>query len=674
MMKFFRKHMRELLAVFMALLLVVWLGGTALQNVLRKRYSMASEQRGVAFGQPVLFRDMEPAFQDANILSRMGIRWQMPWIDTVRMMGIRNPRVLETFVLAIRAEPLDEVEWYMLDAAARHAGIYVPPEAVERFKRMYGIQGVVLDRIREGSQLSLSRIDQAIRSYVRVLEAVELDNRGIKPTEADIQDFIRKTQEKVRAAFVVLDSAALEDATSQPSESELKAQFEKGKDRDRVPGDVLGFGYREPEKAQVEYIRINVDALARLQKVTDEEAYGYWLEHKDEFLRPAPATSPTAAQTRPAEREPYETFSEARAAVVDKLSRDKAKAEALRLARELIARLDRPWRQIPATGPGSESPFPSGADSPDVYPQVIASLEARYPGVFEYGRTLLTDAAGLSANPKVGRVRAQTGRGWPIPLAQVAFMIEGREESPEKRPETARLFRKLYRTCSEPLVDDQNNAYVIRTVALRPKQPPKSWEQVRDKLVEDIRRSKAYQRAGELARRLAERAEQVGLKAALEADGDLKKRLGQNAYSEPKPFARQRLSIFGGPPSLMPNWIPMLGMDEALIDRCFAVAAGTATQPAGVFVHEQPRYGRWIVAQVLGLVPVTQEQFDRQRQVAYSYTSTDLGVRFLRTWFDSQQIRERIGWQDVLPEKARKNEQDTQPAAGAVPGDKGESA
>ena len=63
MMKFFRKHMKELLAVFMALLLVVWLGGSALTDALRGNYDPGDMKKGVIYGQPVVLNDMRPVVQ-----------------------------------------------------------------------------------------------------------------------------------------------------------------------------------------------------------------------------------------------------------------------------------------------------------------------------------------------------------------------------------------------------------------------------------------------------------------------------------------------------------------------------------------------------------------------------------------------------------------------------------
>jgi len=659
MMKFFRKYMKHLLAVFMALLLVVWLGGQALRSVFQNRHMMAGQQRGVAFGQPVRFGDLESADTDTQLLSMMGIAWQMPWLDTIRMMGLQDPQVLQTFVLAIRAEPLDELEWYMLDAAARHAGIYVPDEAVERFKRMYAIPAERLQSIRHRAQVSLDRIDAALRGYIRVLEAVDLDNRGVKPSWADIEDVIRRTQEKVRVAAVVLDSSRLLNAAYIPTDEELQAQFERGRDRRSNPGNVMEPGYLEPEKAQVEFIAINADALSDQQRITEKEAYEYWEQHKDEFVRPQPATEPEGPVTQPAEAEPYGTFTEAKQAVLDKLRGDKARVEALRLARDLIGRLNRPWREMSAVvseeaaSPEQEVALPAGVDSPELYPQLIEAIEQRYPGVLSYGRTQLADTRELSTHPQIGQATWPLPGRWPVPLAEAAMIVEGLEAAEnEENPAVAHLKRHLYETCSQPFADDEGNVYVFRTVAVRQQEPPDSWEEIRDQLADDVRRRRAFDRAGELADTLADAARQADLKTAFEANSELKQELGEEAYNEPEPFARERLSMYGGPPALMPNWVPVLGMDKLLFERCFEAADDDTPSSERIFAHAQGERGRWLVVQVRDLLPVTAEEFDQQRALAFHYTSTVLAVEFLSNWFDSEQIRTRIGWQDFKPEQA----------------------
>src|SRR5687768_13873021 len=135
MMKFFRRYTKELLAVFMALLLLVWLGGDALSSMMSDRGSSANDVRGEAYGQAVQIRHMQPAYDEAGILDMLvGPMWRQPWLFLLRDLGLNNQSLYQT-AMQIRTSKLSNDEWYMLDAEARKSHIHVPPEAVERLKK-----------------------------------------------------------------------------------------------------------------------------------------------------------------------------------------------------------------------------------------------------------------------------------------------------------------------------------------------------------------------------------------------------------------------------------------------------------------------------------------------------------------------------------------------------------
>ena len=301
MMKFFRKYTKHLLAIFMALLLIVWLAGDALRSLLREQGHGEEEVRGEAFGESVQLKDMLPAFAEANILDMLYPAWREPWRG-----------------LAVREEPLTPEEWYMLDAAARKSGVFVAQEAVNRLKARIPAQ--VLAAIRERSKLSMDDIDRALQSFLRVQEMFHQAAGALRPSEPDLQDYVRQVAEKVRVKLVTFEGAKFAEESYQPTDEEINAHFEKYKDQDPARGSVKEFGYRLPEAAQIEYIQVSVAELAKTQKVSDDEAYRYWNfpAHRTEFLKPStrPATSTApATQPKPEPPKPYETFTEAKAKV-----------------------------------------------------------------------------------------------------------------------------------------------------------------------------------------------------------------------------------------------------------------------------------------------------------------------------------------------------------------------
>lgn len=642
MMKFFRKYTKQLLAVFMVLLLIVWLGGSALQHVFDRSQEHLKMPRAKVFGKTVLVRDMQTAFRETEVLKAMNIQWEWMWANAVARLGARNMNDLRRLVGAVRTSPLTLEEWYMLDVAARRSGIQVSEEQLERFKAASGLTGEALASIRDRSNFSLDTLDEALRSYVRVNEMVESAIEAIKPSEADIQDAIRDSQEKVTVAVVTLDATKFEDSTWQATEEELQKQFDEGKDKDPSPSSMgeRVFGYREPEKAQIEYIRVDVNALARRQKISDEAAWEYWDAHKDEFLRPVsrPASAPASSQPEP---KPYDTFTEAKPKVIEQMAERAAQAEAQRLANEMISTLAKPWVGAPTTQPDNYAIPPAGQESDQVYPNLIASLEPRYPGVFKYGRTLLQDQKELAANNPDIRSAYFRGSGQYgfVSVAQAAFMVAGLEAKKDAIPDQTRLFRNVYQTCAEPFVDmgAKGSIVIFRTVATRAKQPAQSMDSVRDKLIADLRKIRAGKEAERLAKELAEKAGAIGLKAAFENDAQLIAKLGKDAYKDNVTFSRST------------RYVPEFHGDSELIKRCFAVATAPATsQPARIITQPLRYPSGWAVVEWHKLLPVTTQEYDEERAEAIVRVIGSRQLAFMRDWFDPAQIRARVGWEDLV--------------------------
>jgi len=663
MMKFFRKYMKQLLAVFMALLLVVWLGGSALQNILRRQTTNRNEQVGIAFGEPVSLGEMQAVFGEANMLEAMGIQWDLAWFYVLDRWNLGDARMRQQYAFQIRQEKLGSNEWYMLDAAARKAGITVPAEAVQQFKQKSRIDGRVQVAVRDRMNIPLERLDRAIQSFVRVLDAADLACAGIKPSEADIQEFVRQTQEKVLVSAVVLESESFADESYEPIEQEMQELFEQGKDRDPNPESITEPGYRLAEHVQTEYIRISAEELARRYQVSDEEGYEYWTAHKNEFLKPSTqpaATAPAETQPESEESHPYETFTEAKTSVIARMKETKGKQEAVRLARELIARLWRPWAEAPTTQPGNYRVPPESEIAADLYPNLIAAVETRYPGALKYARTGLLSVEQVGQDLDIGLAQAYGGTDSPITFKQAAFLVAGLQANREDSPDAARLFRSLYETCSEPLVDGAGNAYVFRTMAVQPKQAPASWEDVREQLVADIRKLRGYEEAHRQAKMLAEQAAKVGLEAALKEKPDLNAKLGDKALKTPGPFARKRALAWGGQTFMFPSSVPGIGGGEDLIDMCFSLGEEQTTTPEKVKVHEPEDGRRWVVVQWHETLPVTEAEYDAQRPNAIQHLLTEGRMDFLKNWFDSDQIRARIGWEDVKPQRQTEVPEETQ--------------
>ena len=92
MMKFFRKYNRHLLAVFMALLLVVWLGGSALTSWLAP--NQAAQIMGTAFGSEISAGQVQAFANETVLMDLLGLAfWRNPGQNFAALLEHRVVRL-----------------------------------------------------------------------------------------------------------------------------------------------------------------------------------------------------------------------------------------------------------------------------------------------------------------------------------------------------------------------------------------------------------------------------------------------------------------------------------------------------------------------------------------------------------------------------------------------------
>lgn len=630
MMKFFRKNMKYLLAVFMALLLVVWLLEDTVQSWAQAGAGPEVEW-GEVYGRTIPVEDIFSVRQDTEILGALG----MPWSNFFMFMAGQ-----------VR-EPLSLQEWYMLETEARRRDIHIPQAEITQLRE--SLPGEAIDGLRKRYKVSNADIDHALAAFARVQYAFIADlEAALKISEADIQEYVRQTTEKAQVKMVVLDGAQFVDAAYEPTEEEYRQQFEKYKDKDEGRGEDR-FGYRKPEQVQIEYIQVKVAELAKHQDFDDEEAFRYWKENKQKFTRP-PATQPSTA---PAVE--YDNYTEARPAVRKELAMIKARREALRIGTEIARALNSSWATQPATQPGYKEP-PADALDLQRYPKIVDAFRAKARDALAYQRSQMVDRNGLRALGPVANAAALQGTPEMITVSQAAFLVQGLEASPTDPAyeRQARWFHNLYETLSEPFVDHEGNAYVFRTLAAQPKRPPASLEEVKDKVRADLRARRGAEEAKKQAEQLLELAKQVGIEEAMKQVPAIAQKLGPKPVATPKPFARLD-SRYGRP---MPTRVEQIGWDpkNEFVETVFSMGGTTTTQPTRVTLYPIESQQRYVVVELVDILPVTQAEYDEARRQAEQMLGFQRRAEFAMNWFNGENIRARVGWKAAHPEMEQEAE------------------
>lgn len=638
MMKFFRKHMKKLLMVFMVALLIVWLGGTALNNLLSGAATQDDVVWGTIYGREVEQKQINYTNYHAETLNVIYPMWR------VRLSPSRD-------------EQLDDFPFFMLVTEAVDNGIYISPERIDKIMEMIAPER--LDFVRKGQyKRSLERIRQAIEMYLMVQENMSQASAAVLPSEADIQHVVRQIAEKAEVSVLTVPAREFINETYEPSDDDLSEHFEKYKNEPQNYSP-LEFGYQMEEAARVEYVQVNIEALTEQQTVTEQDAYDYWKGHQEEFLEPpTPQTQPSANPADRPKREPYETFTEAKADVLEKLRERKGKDAALSVARELIGLLTIPWADAPTTQPDNYKEPPASEKADDVYQKLIDRLQGKYAGILKYGRTELFGRKQAWRAEEIGATNAMMGTPMRSSFTQVAFMVPGLSATREDDKLRARFFRNIWETCSEPLTDAAGHAYVFRTIAARPAQPPASFEDVRDDLVTDLRRLRAYEKAERLVRDLIDNTGDKDLEAAFDGSPELISKLARSALRILTPFPRAELAPYG-PDGLRPFMVPGLGRDEEFIDLCFA----SPDEEHYVKIHERKQFGQWVILQRHKIIPVNRAEFDEQRETAQGQLMRKAFTDFRQEWLAAENIRKRVAW--VPAETPQPAEEDAEQAEDA---------
>ena len=237
MMKWLRKHNRMLLMVFMAFLMIVFVGGSALQDLL-------SPSRG----SDVVFKtslgdingnDMQIAQNETILLERLGLPWQRP---------------------SFLGEPIEIPDWIMLKREARESG-YQPNAAVARAALSDGQARDLFEAQALRMRVKPEAFYQASASWDMVSKVGNAVARSYRPTEAEIRAQAKAALDKVRITAVLLSGRAFVDREEEFASEALQAHFDKYKALQRGKGQGE-YGYFRGHAVKIEYIKIDHDAIA----------------------------------------------------------------------------------------------------------------------------------------------------------------------------------------------------------------------------------------------------------------------------------------------------------------------------------------------------------------------------------------------------------------------------
>lgn len=325
--KWIRKHMTMLMAVFVIVIMMAFIMPTFLSQLAKPRARGQSKamwyyekDKGVSFNDiqraSSQLKALQELYIDRFLISQRDLRYlllgNLLFPETIQPAMINDelkalvsqeqlfisPIQIDEYFRQSRARP--ELFWILLNAEAKGAGFAVSQQ------RAGEILNVLIPKITNGKveaqtlvraagQANQMTDEQVIAAFADILAIssyarVITDSEDI--TDAEVESEISKAAETVNAEFVDFSSEKFIDKSPQPSAEEISAQFEKYKgDYPYVitAENLFGFGYKQKPRVAVEYMIIKLeDAKKLVASPTEEEVEEFYQQNINRFVEQVP--------------------------------------------------------------------------------------------------------------------------------------------------------------------------------------------------------------------------------------------------------------------------------------------------------------------------------------------------------------------------------------------------
>jgi len=525
----------------------------------------------------------------------------------LQIMAMRFPWVTE--VLQERMDAAKTIVWVALYDEARRAGIEATRAEAENYLKSVKDAGLSAEAIqRTISQagggdrtkfVEALRTEMTLRMYVQWLG--ETLSGAVDP---EVRRLFAQVDERIKVRLAVLRAADFVSQVGEIPDPVIQEQFNKYKSYPPGKGPE-GFGYRIPDRVAVEYLVADPKAFEEQAKpkVTDEMIRQYYEAAKDtQYLvkdeKPAEAKKDEARkdeakkeEAKPPEKE-YRPLEEVREEIRKKL----VEQESAALARERME-----------------------AD--------VAEIRAAKRGA---------DLAIWADGKQVRRV-ALLGLHTPEQLAELAGIgkaVRGSETFPADAMAMMELVGQAHAKLSvmeisEPFVGPSDECYAFRVTNIEKSREPTSLAEVRDRVVTDVRETKAFEITREKARKLLETAAEKGLVAAADA--------AKVPVTATEWFSREQP---------IPSVPPEIGASRVVVGECFRMTDEGRQRTLVTLAENRTA----VVAEWADRRPPREAGYAAQRMSLVNRVGGQVGRAALAQAVSPKSIQERMAVVVTLPE------------------------
>lgn len=325
-----------------------------------------------------------------------------------------------------------DLYWVLLEYEARQAGVKIPKEDVgeflgEKIPQLFNGQsysqfiGLLVQR----QGIAEEQILDTFGKLLAILQYAQNICSGEIVTTSQIMHQARWENEAIDAEFVKFDARLFSKDQNQPSEEKMLQHFNRYKKffrGDIAEDNAYGFGYKLPDRVQLEYMVLKLDDVAStVTAPTQEETEEFYLKNREQLFTeevptdPNDPNSPVVKQTK--------SYSEVMNIISKQLLQDKVNSKAERILGEARTITEVNWKDTDSQKATftTEQLRQAAGD----YQPAANQLAEKYKIKVYTGQTGLLSAADIQTDKYLVTLCLQPGAGYnPVRLTQIVFSVD----------------------------------------------------------------------------------------------------------------------------------------------------------------------------------------------------------------------------------------------------------
>ena len=588
LVRWFRRNNTKVMAVVVIILMIAFVGGSSLQYFLRGNRQLHSTIAYYGNRNKITNYDLYLANNELDILRMLRTddilrMLQVPLFNTPDMQAFfmsellfsdqkTSPAYINLIKRAIgtnlynisekqlndmhrRTLPGDSIYWYCLKNEAKSAGIRVSNEDAGR------LLGQIMPRLFENrtypqvitsivnrNGITEQKILETFSNLLSVLQYARLMCSGQDITTRQLMQMVAWEQERINVEFVEFDSKDFVRMQEAPGQEQMTEHFNKY--RNYFPGDAgeenpYGFGYKLPERIQLEYIVLRLDEVSLIVKApTQDEVEEYYDRNKEQLFKEQVPSNPNDPNSPLVERiRPY-------ASVVNiiskQLNQEKIKIKAEGIIQEAVALTELSLEDVNDAEFAKLSTEELAKMVGD-YKTTAEKISQKYNIKFYTGKTGLLNAIDMQTDEYLSRLYLQGYGQNPVSLTKAVFAVKELAVSelgpydvqiprmyinigPAKDMLSLRgelgeiivLFRVTQATkAAEP--ESLDTTFSKESLVLDPndRETDESVYSVKEKVAEDLKKLAAFETAGTKADEFIETASKQGWEETIKQYNDM---------------------------------------------------------------------------------------------------------------------------------------------------------